>query len=220
MSTSTGTHLGYIDDLSDHQRELLYQLWSLFLDFGESSDDGTRSADLSSKRKKGGSSTSIFKRGTKRKNSKKENVGSVTSVTSSTSDPKAATSNTITSASESPLTSETTLDVQRCAEYADEMKNRLLDKGGTSSCSPFVLTSEFWAMLCGTDPDIMMLRFLRARKWDVSKAFAMLIDMLKWRVEFNVAKIMRLGERGIKQSILESGKSYAHGVDKQGRLVM
>lgn len=89
------------------------------------------------------------------------------------------------------------------------------------------------------NPDSLLLRFLRARKSDVGKAFAMLTQNILWRKEFDVdddvmpkgelhelersrndkisAKERKDGKDFIAQ--LNMGKSFLHGFDKQGRPV-
>lgn len=47
------------------------------------------------------------------------------------------------------------------------------------------------------DPDSIMLRFLRARKWIPNAASAMLASCLKWRIEADVDKIVEKGEEGM-----------------------
>ncbi|OQD82261.1 hypothetical protein PENANT_c022G08495 [Penicillium antarcticum] len=89
-------------------------------------------------------------------------------------------------------------------------------------------------------PDAMLLRFLRARKWDVPKAFAMMMDAIVWRVkEMHVdEEVMAKGElHALRQtqntsstsdqkagkdflSQMRMGKSYVHGVDKVGRPIV
>lgn len=88
-------------------------------------------------------------------------------------------------------------------------------------------------------PDSLLLRFLRARKWDVGKAFTMVISNILWRRQMAVDDdILPKGElhaleqsRNDKLSIKEKkeghdfiaqlrmGKSFLHGFDKQGRPV-
>jgi len=76
------------------------------------------------------------------------------------------------------------------------------------------------------DPDGLLLRFLRARKWDVDKALVMMVVTMHWIAkEMNVAEIVRKGESDaitsggdegfMKQ--LRMGKTFLHGVDKEGR---
>ncbi|KAJ5114245.1 hypothetical protein NUU61_000004 [Penicillium alfredii] len=89
-------------------------------------------------------------------------------------------------------------------------------------------------------PDAMLLRFLRARKWDVPKAFAMMMEAIVWRVkEMHVdGDVMAKGElHALKQSRSNSnpaeqkagkdllaqmrmGKGYVHGTDRLGRPIV
>ena len=81
------------------------------------------------------------------------------------------------------------------------------------------LMEEFWRQLAIDNPDILLLRFLRARKWNVEAACSMFLQALKWRQSFKVHQLMLQGERSIPQAILESGKGIYWGVDKHERLV-
>ncbi|KAJ5794287.1 hypothetical protein N7457_000886 [Penicillium paradoxum] len=89
-------------------------------------------------------------------------------------------------------------------------------------------------------PDSLLLRFLRARKWNVGKAFEMLTANILWRREADVDnEIVPWGERyALEQSRsmkaspkekkagadfinqLKAGKSFLHGVDRDGRPVI
>ncbi|KAI9804155.1 MAG: hypothetical protein M1825_001557 [Sarcosagium campestre] len=111
-------------------------------------------------------------------------------------------------------------------------------KAALSSQSPEELRAAFWTMLKHDHPDALLLRFLRARKWDIEKALVMLISTMHWRAnEMHVDDdIMRIGESGALNSSLAAtgtakvegeeflnqlrlGKSFLHGVDKTGRPV-
>lgn len=102
--------------------------------------------------------------------------------------------------------------------------------------SPEEIRITFWNMVKHDNPDSLFLRFLRARKWNVKKAFIMFISTIRWRSkEIKVDDdIMRNGEAlAQKQSQsadpaekkkgqdfldqMRLGKSYLHGVDKNGR---
>lgn len=101
---------------------------------------------------------------------------------------------------------------------------------------PEEIRTTFWNMVKQDNPDALLLRFLRARKWDVKKALIMLISTIRWRLlEVNIDDdIMRNGEHlALKQSKssdpkekkkgedflmqMRMGKSFLHGVDKHGR---
>ena len=102
--------------------------------------------------------------------------------------------------------------------------------------SPEDLRRAFWSMVKHDHPDGLLLRFLRARKWDVEKALIMLISTMHWRsqemhVDDDIMKngegvalaetlssdpaLTKEGDDFIQQ--LRMGKSYLHGSDKDGR---
>lgn len=100
------------------------------------------------------------------------------------------------------------------------------------------LRAAFWSMVKKDHPDALLLRFLRARKWDVQRALAMMISTMHWRRnEMHVDDdVMFQGEGGaLKDSQssdasvkkeggdfiqqLRLGKSFIHGADKEGRPV-
>ncbi|KAL7784131.1 hypothetical protein V8C37DRAFT_413490 [Trichoderma ceciliae] len=105
-----------------------------------------------------------------------------------------------------------------------------------ASNSPESIRETFWSMVKHDHPDALALRFLRARKWDVEKALVMLVSTMSWRhSEMKVdSDIMKNGEEGALADAqvgksdakkvaddflaqLRMGKSFLHGVDKQGR---
>lgn len=98
------------------------------------------------------------------------------------------------------------------------------------------IRTAFWNMVKQDHPDGLLLRFLRARKWDVKKALVMMISTMRWRLqEVHVDDdIMANGEaKATKQSQssdpvekkkgeeflfqMRKGKSFLHGVDRFGR---
>lgn len=105
-----------------------------------------------------------------------------------------------------------------------------------ASTTPEAIRATIWAMIKHDHPDALVLRFLRARKWDVEKALAMLVSTMNWRAnEMHVDDdIMKNGEAVMVEKSLSSdpaekqlgedfmaqirmGKSFLHGVDKKGR---
>jgi hypothetical protein len=105
-----------------------------------------------------------------------------------------------------------------------------------ASQSPESIRDTIWGMVKHDHPDALVLRFLRARKWDVDKALVMLISTMNWRAkEMHVDDdIMTSGEAAAvddekssdtkkKQlghdflSQIRMGKSFVHGMDKEGR---
>lgn len=109
-------------------------------------------------------------------------------------------------------------------------------KTALANVAPEALRKAFWSMVKHDHPDGLLLRFLRARKWDVEKALIMMISTMHWRLEeMHVDDdIVRQGELfAFEQSsgsdakakkdgedflaALRMGKSFLHGIDKEGR---
>ena len=108
-----------------------------------------------------------------------------------------------------------------------------------ASMTPESIRATIWSMVKHDHPDALLLRFLRARKWDVEKALVMMISTMSWRA--NEMKVdddimtngdgaaveaeknatdpaeKRLGHDFLQQARI--GKSFIHGVDKTGRPV-
>lgn len=104
------------------------------------------------------------------------------------------------------------------------------------SQSPESIRETIWSMVKQDNPDALMLRFLRARKWDVQQALIMLVSTMNWRhTQMLVdSDIMKNGEAGAvkdeKDGSAEAkklasdfmaqsrqGKSFLHGSDREGR---
>lgn len=110
-------------------------------------------------------------------------------------------------------------------------------KAAIANIPPEDLRTAFWSMVKHDHPDALLLRFLRARKWDVEKALVMMISTMQWRLgEMHVDdKIVKIGELGALTEAASStdakakkndedflvqlrmGKSYLHGLDNAGR---
>lgn len=105
-----------------------------------------------------------------------------------------------------------------------------------ASQSPESLREAFWSMSKHDHPDALLLRFLRARKWDVQAALIMLVSTMHWRSqEMHVDDDIMIHSEGhaIRETRSENaaekkegedfmaqlrmGKSFLHGSDKDGR---
>jgi len=65
--------------------------------------------------------------------------------------------------------------------------------------------------------DPTLLRFLRARKFDVVKAKEMLLNAEKWRKEFGVEELVRTFDFKELSEVDRFYPQYYHGMDKSGR---
>jgi CRAL/TRIO domain len=81
---------------------------------------------------------------------------------------------------------------------------------------------ELWRGYLGVVPDIdtVPLCFLRARKWDQAASEAMLLDTVTWRAQKGILDIVFSGEAAVHRGLLSLGKTFVHGVDRDGRLVI
>jgi hypothetical protein len=133
--------------------------------------------------------------------------------------------------------SSTPSDISRLSISADDDKfgQTAEFKAAIANIPPEELRRTFWMMVKHDHPDALLLRFLRARKWDVEKALVMMISTMQWRLnEMHVDDdIMKNGELAAMQTTssdakakknaddfltqLRMGKSYLHGLDIEGR---
>lgn len=104
-----------------------------------------------------------------------------------------------------------------------------------ASYSKEQLRDAFWTATKQDNPDAYLLRFLRARKWDVNAAIVMMFSSTGWNIETKTQEdIVFQGEGGaLRMSTssnaeerregedfmtqLRMGKSFLHGVDVDGR---
>lgn len=210
---------GYVGNLSEEQEAKLRELWAATFkifniatveDEGQPRNDNASADDTDKKKSK--KKFGIFNR-------KGEGSGDSGETTS---------------------TSDTAL-----AAGVESMKiNDVDDKYGESkdflhalaNQSPEDLRTTFWNLVKHDHPDALLLRFLRARKWDVQKALFMMVSTIQWRLqEMHVDDVLvKNGEVGAMKDCSSSdattkangegfmaqlrlGKSFLHGTDKQGR---
>lgn len=100
-----------------------------------------------------------------------------------------------------------------------ESERSIASSSRSSAIQANPLAREFWSQAATGDLDVLVLRFLRARKWIVNDAFDMLVSSIRWRYAYDIRQLLAEGDSGIKTSLLESGKSFFFKTDKQNRLV-
>ncbi|KAL2194761.1 CRAL-TRIO domain-containing protein [Corynascus similis CBS 632.67] len=116
------------------------------------------------------------------------------------------------------------------ADRTEELRQHL----NSDNLSADVFRSRLWSFILVDHPDVLVLRFLRARKWDVDRAMAMLVSAINWRHEQGLeAGVIRRGDSiglAANKSALSaddksfmaqyrSGKAYVRGHDREGRPV-
>ncbi|KAJ2006074.1 phosphatidylinositol transfer protein csr1 [Coemansia thaxteri] len=77
--------------------------------------------------------------------------------------------------------------------------------------------ATFWqAATQMRDPDAWVLRFLRARKWDVDQALDMIKKTLVWRAGQAIDEIAYYGESKLHYHTMDTGLAYACTMDRLG----
>lgn len=103
---------------------------------------------------------------------------------------------------------------------------RLSQKGAKKEAYGIPRTSfseELWRgflFRADVDVDSTLLRFLRARDWDLTRATPMLTHAMEWRARNAIFDILRQGEAVVAYSIWSSSKFYFYKTDRSGRPVM
>lgn len=210
---------GFVGHLSPNQEVKLQQLWMIIL---KASD--TQELSVAS------SATVTDSQNLTHQDRRDSSLSSIKSDPSGkTSNPSSKTSILSSSTNCSHLTEA----FQKMDISASDMKST---EEVLSGMAPGQLRMGFLSAIQNENPDTFLLRFLRARKWDVIKAFTMMADAIEWRMkEMNVDQLMAEGElQALKLSQnasnasdkktghdflaqMRMGKSFIHGVDTTGR---
>ncbi|CAF0711943.1 unnamed protein product [Adineta steineri] len=82
-----------------------------------------------------------------------------------------------------------------------------------------VYVDELFRAMGYDNPDVLILRWLRSRKWDVNASVHQMIETMKWRRDWGVQELVAKGERAISQDEISTNKTYFMGHDKMGRPV-
>jgi hypothetical protein len=108
-------------------------------------------------------------------------------------------------------------DLSRLSISADDDKfgQTAEFKAAIANIPPEELRKTFWSMVKHDHPDALLLRFLRARKWDVEKALVMMISTMQWRLnEMHVDDdIVKTGELAALQNTTGDAKSKKNSED-------
>ncbi|KAL9937699.1 hypothetical protein V8E36_003244 [Tilletia maclaganii] len=96
-------------------------------------------------------------------------------------------------------------DQMRGAVEAKEMNLFLQRHGGAR------LRKVFWEIVKGEHPDTVMLRYLRARRWNVDRALAVIGNIAAFRVENDVFGLVKRGEAELVKTV-GGGKVYRNGI--------
>ncbi|KAG0377518.1 hypothetical protein BGX24_005961 [Mortierella sp. AD032] len=145
------------------------------------------------------------------------------SITSSPSGPTSPTFNTGNNHLISSLPGGAAAAAAALKRSAAKLKPWLPTKKFTFKYSPAEYQTAFWSFVQAEHPDTTVLRFLRARKWNVEKAMEMLILALEWRISMDVEEVVQEGEVALEAKYpgfldqLKSGKVVFRGHDRQGR---
>ncbi|KAJ2845538.1 hypothetical protein IWW36_004741 [Coemansia brasiliensis] len=97
-----------------------------------------------------------------------------------------------------------------------------------NSCPPEFATQgrartireAFWAATLCDHPDVLLLRFLRARKWKVDDALTMLLACLRWRLDEEVDWVVWNGEAELNYALLQRGIGAIHKTDRLGQPIL
>ncbi|KAJ2703918.1 hypothetical protein FB645_003684 [Coemansia sp. IMI 203386] len=82
------------------------------------------------------------------------------------------------------------------------------------------IRTAFWnAVLCD-HPDVLLLRFLRARKWHVDDALDMLLKCLRWRIDEELDRVVWEGEGPLNLGLMRRGIGATHKTDRIGQPVL
>ncbi|KAF2084555.1 CRAL/TRIO domain-containing protein [Saccharata proteae CBS 121410] len=141
-----------------------------------------------------------------------------------------------TDSTNSATSNSTPVDISNLSLEDDKHGANKAFKAALADQTPEELRNAIWSMCKHDNPDGLLLRFLRARKWDVNAALIMLVSTMQWRSkEMHLDDdIMATGELGAAEqeksadaeekklgedflAQMRMGKSFLHGVDKEGR---
>ncbi|KAJ1769086.1 hypothetical protein IW140_002732 [Coemansia sp. RSA 1813] len=87
-------------------------------------------------------------------------------------------------------------------------------------CAQRTIRDAFWGAVLCDHPDVLLLRFLRARKWDVDAALGMLLTCLRWRLDEEIDWVVWVGESELNCKLVQRGIGAIHKTDRLGQPVL
>ena len=110
------------------------------------------------------------------------------------------------------------VDKKKIVQMAEEALPSLeLDEARIEGILNCPLAEELWSKFAVEHPDSLLLRFLRARKWNLTDAFVMFFEALKWSAS---NKVSRMHDGRVKKEIFDTKKGFIYGYDLLGRPVI
>ncbi|KAF8934051.1 hypothetical protein BGZ58_005971 [Dissophora ornata] len=85
------------------------------------------------------------------------------------------------------------------------------------------LYKTFWKLTMMDHPDLIILKFIRARKWNLDDAMKMFLNALKWRIVERLDELVELSDVELDQKYpkfieqMRLGKGYLRGADPLDR---
>ncbi|KAF9172264.1 hypothetical protein BGX20_005999 [Mortierella sp. AD010] len=85
------------------------------------------------------------------------------------------------------------------------------------------LHKAFWKLTMMDHPDLIVLKFLRARKWNLDDAMKMFLNALKWRIAERIDELVELSDVELDKKYpkfieqMKLGKGYLRGADPLDR---
>ncbi|KAF9358913.1 hypothetical protein BGX34_008648 [Mortierella sp. NVP85] len=86
-----------------------------------------------------------------------------------------------------------------------------------------MLHKTFWKLTMMDHPDLIVLKFIRARKWNLDDAMKMFLNALKWRIVERIDELVELSDVELDQKYpkfieqMRIGKGYLRGADPLNR---
>ncbi|KAH6621577.1 CRAL-TRIO domain-containing protein [Chaetomium sp. MPI-SDFR-AT-0129] len=104
-----------------------------------------------------------------------------------------------------PTTTTATTTFSSIPNRTRDLQEHHLSSAAGSDPSADGVRRALWGLIQADHPDVAVLRFLRARKWDVDRATDMLVDALGWRQQ-----------QRVEEDVVREGDGFAAVVEVNG----